>query len=187
MTARRAVFLDRDGTLVDDPGFLKNPDDVRLLPGAGEALARLAQAGFAIVIVTNQSGIGRGLLTHDDYRRVQARVEELLAQDGAGVDASYYCPHSPTEDEPCDCRKPGTRLYRKAGRDLDLDLAGSWWVGDRLSDLHPAEAFGGRAILVLTGYGQEHRAGAQERSIPEAGDIMEAAGHIAEAAASTGD
>ncbi|TDJ54811.1 MAG: HAD-IIIA family hydrolase, partial [Gemmatimonadetes bacterium] len=77
MTPRRAVFLDRDGTLVDDPGFLKNPDDVRLLPGAGEALARMAQAGFAIVIVTNQSGIGRGLLTHDDYRRVQERVEEL--------------------------------------------------------------------------------------------------------------
>ncbi len=187
MTPRPAVFLDRDGTLVDDPGFLKNPDDVRLLPGAGEALARMAQAGFAIVIVTNQSGIGRGLLTHDDYRRVQERVEELLAQDGPGVDASYYCPHSPTDDDPCDCRKPGTRLYRDAERDLDLDMAGSWWVGDRLSDLHPAEAFGGRAILVLTGYGQEHRAGAQDRAIPEARDIMEAAGQVAEATAPTGD
>jgi len=187
MTARPAVFLDRDGTLVDDPGFLKDPNDVRLLPGSGEALARLARAGFAIVIVTNQSGIGRGLLTYDDYQRVQGRVQELLGQDGAHVDATYYCPHSPADDDPCDCRKPGTRMYRDAERDLDLDMAGSWWVGDRLSDLHPAEAFGGRAILVLTGYGQEHRAGAQERAIPEAKDIMEAAGRIAEATAPIGD
>ena len=187
MTTRRAVFLDRDGTLVDDPGFLKDPNDVRLLPGSGEALAQLARAGFAIVVITNQSGIGHGLLTHDDYRRVQARVQELLARDGAGVDATYYCPHSPADDDPCDCRKPGTRLYREAESDLDLDMAGSWWVGDRLSDLHPAEAFGGRAILVLTGYGQEHRAAALERAIPLAGDVLEAAGLIAEATALTGD
>ncbi len=187
MTARPAVFLDRDGTLVDDPGFLKDPNDVRLLPGTGEALVRLARAGFAIVIVTNQSGIGRGLLTDKDYRRVQARVQELLARDGATVDATYYCPHSPADDGPCDCRKPGTRLYRDAERDLDLDMAGSWWVGDRISDLHASEAFGGRAILVLTGCGQEHLAGARERAIPVARDIMEAAGQIAEATAATGD
>jgi D-glycero-D-manno-heptose 1,7-bisphosphate phosphatase len=187
MTPRPAVFLDRDGTLVDDPGFLKDPNDVRLFPRSGEALALLARAGFAVVIVTNQSGIGRGLLTEDDYRRVQARVEELLAQDGATVDATYYCPHSPADDDPCDCRKPGTRLYREAERDLDLDMAGSWWVGDRISDLGPANAFGGRAILVLTGYGQEHLAGAQERAIPAARDIMEAAGQIAETTAATGD
>ena len=187
MTPRPAVFLDRDGTLVDDPGFLKDPNDVRLLPGSGEALARLAQAGFAIVIITNQSGIGRGLLTHDDYRRVQARVEELLAQDGAAVDATYYCPHSPTDDAPCDCRKPGTRLYRAAEDDLDLDMAGSWWVGDRLSDLQPAEAFGGRAILVQTGCGQAYRAGALESAIPVARDILGAADLIAAAPAATGD
>lgn len=78
-------------------------------------------------------------------------------------------------------------MYSEAGHDLDLDMAGSWWVGDRLSDLHPAEAFGGRAILVLTGYGQEHRAGARECAIPQAGDIMEVAGHIAQATAPTGD
>ena len=187
MTPRPAVFLDRDGTLVDDPGFLKDPNDVRLFPRSGEALALLAQAGFAIVIVTNQSGIGRGLLTHDDFRRVQARVEELLAQDGAAVDATYYCPHSPADDDPCDCRKPETRLYRDAERDLDIDMAGSWWVGDRVSDLDAADAFGGRAILVLTGYGQAQLAGARERAIPAARDIMEAAGQIAQATAATGD
>lgn len=187
MRPRRAVFLDRDGTLVDDPGFLKNPQDVRLLPGAGEALARLAQAEFALVIVTNQSGIGRGLLSDDDYRYVQARVEELLAQFGVDIDATYYCPHAPTDNEPCDCRKPGTRLYREAERDLDLDMSQSWWVGDRLSDVEPARAFGGRSILVLTGYGQEQRAAAQNSAIPAAKDIMEAAGHITDTTASAGD
>ena len=114
MSTRPAVFLDRDGTIVDDPGFLRDPDDVRLLPGAAAALARLNQAGLAVIVVTNQSGIGRGLLTDEEYHLVEARVSQLLADGGATLDATYYCPHSPADDPACDCRKPGTRLDRRA-------------------------------------------------------------------------
>jgi len=185
--ARRAVFMDRDGTLVADPGFLKDPRDVTLLPGAAEAVALLSNAGYAVVIVTNQSGIGRGLLTENDYHRVQDRAVELLAREGATVAGTYFCPHSPDDDPPCDCRKPGTRLYREAQDDLHLDMVGSWWVGDRLSDVEPALGFGGKAVLVQTGLGEGHRQGALERGIPSAETVLSAARIIVDSPPPTGD
>jgi D-glycero-D-manno-heptose 1,7-bisphosphate phosphatase len=157
----RAVFVDRDGTIVDDPGFLHEPDKVRLLPGAAQALRRLNEAGWLVVIVTNQSGIGRGLYDAAAYAAVQRRIGELLATQGAHVDAAYFCPHHPAEDGPCDCRKPGVRLFREAAEAWGIDFRRSYWVGDRLSDLEPARALGAgatRAILVLTGIGAEHQA-----------------------------
>lgn len=166
-----AVFLDRDGTIVDDPGFLRDPRDVRLLPGAAEAIARLNRAGLPVIVVTNQSGIGRGMLTHEDYRLVEGRVTELLAAAGAFLDATYYCPHAPDDDAPCDCRKPGTRLYRDAASALGIDMRTSWWIGDRLSDLDPARTFDAKAILVETGDGTAHREGASDRGFPVAKDI----------------
>ena len=149
----RAVFLDRDGTIVDDPGYLRDPARVALLPGAALAIRRLADAGFRVVVVTNQSGIARGLITPDEYERVAARVAELLAAEGAALDGVYVCPHHPDLTGPCECRKPAAGSYRRAAQDLDLDLARSVWIGDRMTDLEPARAFGGRAILVLTGLG----------------------------------
>lgn len=151
MTPRRAVFLDRDGTLVDDPGFLRDPDDVRLLPGAADAVRLLNAAGVPAVVVTNQSGIGRGLISEPEYRLVSERFEWLLKAEGAHLDALYHCPHAPERDGPCDCRKPGPLLYRRAAEDLGLDLGQSWWVGDRPSDVEPARVFGGQGILVRTG------------------------------------
>jgi D-glycero-D-manno-heptose 1,7-bisphosphate phosphatase len=144
----KAVFLDRDGTIIEDAGYLQDPGQVRLLPGAAPAIRRLRGSGYAILVVTNQSGIARGLLTLDDYRATERRVDELLGSEGARVDAHYYCPHLPELSGPCECRKPGTLLYRQAAERFGIDLQQSWWVGDRVRDVLPAEAFGGRGILV---------------------------------------
>jgi D-glycero-D-manno-heptose 1,7-bisphosphate phosphatase len=156
---RPAVFLDRDGTVVVERDYLARAEDVRLLPGAADAIRRLRQAGFAVVLVTNQSGIARGLYTEDDYRAVQARLESLLEDARAPVDATYYCPHHPDFTGPCDCRKPGPGMYRRAARELGLAPERSWFVGDKLSDVEAAGPFGGRAVLVRTGYGREHEQG----------------------------
>jgi D-glycero-D-manno-heptose 1,7-bisphosphate phosphatase len=168
---RPAVFLDRDGTIVHDPGFLHRAEDVRLLPGAGAAIARLNSAGYAVVSVSNQSGIGRGTYAEAHYHAVQARLAERLADDGAHLDASYFCPHYPAADGPCDCRKPGTRLFEAARAALHLDFTKSWWVGDRVSDVAPARALGGRALLVLTGEGLRHREQARVLGVTAARDL----------------
>jgi histidinol-phosphate phosphatase family protein len=148
-----AVFLDRDGTIIHDAHYLADPAGVRLLPGAAEAIARLNAAGIPVVVATNQSGIGRGYFSEADFLAVQARVEELLAAEGAKVDAVYHCPHAPDAEPPCDCRKPGVGLFLRAAEEHGLDPARSWYVGDRLRDLAPAERLGGRGILVRAGAG----------------------------------
>jgi D-glycero-D-manno-heptose 1,7-bisphosphate phosphatase len=155
MSGRPAVFLDRDGTIIVERHFLAEPAGVELLPGAAEGLRALADAGFALVIVTNQSGIGRGLLTSADFRAVQQRLEALLARHGVTLEAVYHCPHHPDHDGPCDCRKPGIALFRQAVRELGLDLRRSIFIGDRLRDVQPAFELGGRAVLVRTGYGAD--------------------------------
>ena len=163
---RKAVFLDRDGTLVVDPGYLHDPALVRLLPGVGEAVRRLNQHGFVVVTVSNQAGIARGLYTEAAFQAVQRRLSELLASAGARIDAMYFCPHHPDFTGPCDCRKPGLRLFQTAARDLNLDLEESFWVGDRLSDVVPAPALGGRGFLVETGHGRAERDEAWAQGIP---------------------
>jgi D-glycero-D-manno-heptose 1,7-bisphosphate phosphatase len=153
----RAVFFDRDGTIVDDPGFLKDPAAVRLLPGAARAIRRLNEAGWLTVVVSNQSGIARGLYTEADYRAVERRLADLLAAEGARLDASFFCPHHPEFTGPCLCRKPGTKMFEEAAAHLGIDLTRSWFVGDRPSDVAPARRLGGRGLLVLTGQGARHR------------------------------
>ncbi len=151
---RPAAFLDRDGTLIVERDYLSQPEGVELLPGAVAGLRALRQAGYALVLVTNQSGIARGLFGLDDFRAVQARLEELLAAEGVRLDGVYLCPHHPDFGPPCECRKPGPGLYRQAERELGLDLARSLFIGDRLSDVDAAAALGGTGILVRTGYGR---------------------------------
>lgn len=152
--ARRAVFLDRDGTLVEERDYLADPADVHLVPGAAEALVRLRGAGLLVVVVTNQSGIARGLYREEDYHAVAARLDAVLAEEGARVDATHYCPHHPEYTGPCECRKPGPGMYRAAAEELGLSLSGSYYVGDKLADVEPAFRFGGTPILVRTGYGR---------------------------------
>jgi histidinol-phosphate phosphatase family protein len=172
--SRRAVFLDRDGTIIEDPGFLRDPDLMRLLPGAAQAIARLNSAALVAVVVSNQSGIARGLLSRDDYRRTERRLDELLAAEQARIDAHYFCPHYPEVSGACECRKPGTLLYRQAADRFGVDLARSWWVGDRVRDLLPAASFGGRGILVLTGAGPSEIDAAKRQGSIAARDLAEA-------------
>lgn len=174
------VFLDRDGTIVPDPppGYLKNPATVSLFPGVGRAIARLNQAGRPVLIVTNQAGIARGLLTVDDYHRVNARIVELLAMEGAHWDGMYMCPHAPEISGPCECRKPGTRLYRQAAQDHPMGFADAWFVGDRVTDLLPSETLGGRGILVKTGDGEKHLAAARDQGFPIVADVPAAVAMI---------
>ena len=163
MSGRPAVFLDRDGTLIEDRHYLRDPNLVQLLPGAAEAVGRLDRAGLPVVVVTNQSGIARGLVTEEEYQATARRLEELLAAAGARLAGQYHCPHLPEISGPCMCRKPGTMLYCQAADELGLDLTRSWWVGDRLRDITAASRFGGRGLLVLAAAasGDAEAAGAQ--------------------------
>lgn len=149
--ARRAAFLDRDGTIIHDAEYLGDPAGVRLLSGAAAAIARLNAEGIPVVVVTNQSGIARKLLTLGDYQRVRTRLDQMLAKAGARIDATMMCPHHPDYTGPCDCRKPGTLLYEQAAQQLGLDLATSVYVGDRWRDVAPAVHFGGRGYLLRSG------------------------------------
>lgn len=145
---RPALFIDRDGTIIADAHYLADPAGVRLLPGASAAIARANAAGVLVIVVTNQSGIARGLITPAQYESVRTRTERLLGEQGARVNATYHCPHWPDVTGPCDCRKPGLGMYRTAAADFGIDLARSGYIGDRWRDVQPAQATGGIGVLV---------------------------------------
>lgn len=148
-----AVFLDRDGVIIKDKGFISEPDDVVLVDGAPEAIKKMSSMGLKIVVITNQSGIGRGLFTVLDYDKVMQRMRDLFAEKGAFFDGEYYCPHAPREG--CDCRKPLPGLALRAAKDLDIELSRSFVIGDKRSDMGLARAIGAKGILVRTGYGRQ--------------------------------
>lgn len=150
------LFLDRDGTINVEVNYLSDPGDFRLLPGAAEAVRAMNDAGWAVVVVTNQSGVGRGYFTGETVAAIHRRMADELAACGARVDAVYVCPHHPAEG--CNCRKPNATLYRQALVDLGLTGAPCAAVGDKLTDLEPGRALGCRTILVETGHGPEEAA-----------------------------
>jgi D-glycero-D-manno-heptose 1,7-bisphosphate phosphatase len=155
---RPAVFIDRDGTLTEEVGYVNHPSRLRILPRSGAAVRRLNAAGIAVVVVTNQAGIARGYFSPELLAAVHAAMVAQLKDEGAHLDGVYVCPHHPTEGEPpyrsiCDCRKPKPGLLLRAAADLGLDLGCSTLVGDKGSDLVAARAVGARSVLVLTGYG----------------------------------
>jgi D-glycero-D-manno-heptose 1,7-bisphosphate phosphatase len=155
---RGAVFLDRDGTLIEEVGYLDRPDRVELYPWSAAAIRALNLAGFRVFIASNQSGIARGFFTEATVDAVHAHISELLAAGGARIDAYYYCPHHPDGKVPqyarvCPCRKPGPGLIERAVRDHGIDPARSFVVGDRWLDIGLARRVGARGVLVRTGYG----------------------------------
>jgi D-glycero-D-manno-heptose 1,7-bisphosphate phosphatase len=155
---RPAVFIDRDGTLTEEVGYVNHPKRLRLLPRSADAIRRLNTAGVAAVVVTNQAGIARGYFSEDVLHAVNKALVSALEATGARLDGLYVCPHHPTEGTPpwrqdCQCRKPRPGLLLRAAEDLGLDLQASVMVGDKASDLEVAPRVGARSVLVLTGYG----------------------------------
>jgi D-glycero-D-manno-heptose 1,7-bisphosphate phosphatase len=158
MGNRPAVFLDRDGVLIEEVRYLSEVGQVRLIAGAAEAVAALNRAGVPVVVATNQAGVAHGYFPEERVAEVHERLDELLARRGAWVDRYYYCPHHPEAEVEryrlrCDCRKPGPGMLRQAAMELGVDLAQSYLVGDKASDLEAGGAGGCKSILVRTGYG----------------------------------
>jgi D-glycero-D-manno-heptose 1,7-bisphosphate phosphatase len=146
-----AVFLDRDGTIAEEVGYLNHVDRFRMFPFVGSAIRRLNQAGLAVIVVTNQSGVARGYFPESLIQQVNERMQRELSVAGASLDAVYYCPHSSADA--CDCRKPKTGMIERAAREHNLDLPRSFMVGDRYGDMELAFRAGCKAIFVRTGYG----------------------------------
>ncbi|HEX8709033.1 MAG TPA: HAD family hydrolase [Pyrinomonadaceae bacterium] len=180
---RRAVFMDRDGTISEEVGYVNHPARYRVFPYSAEAVRLLNEAGWLAVLVTNQAGVARGYFTEDLIGAVHGVLREELERGGARLDALYYCAHHPSVGEPpyrfdCDCRKPKPGLIRRAAAELDLDLSQSWMIGDRYSDIELARNAGVRAAFVLSGYGrgewEYQRAAWQHHPDLVAEDLLEA-------------
>jgi histidinol-phosphate phosphatase family protein len=176
---RPAVFLDRDGTLTPEFGYLGDPARARLLPGVGDGLRLLARSGYDLVLVTNQSAVGRGLVTRAAVDAVHERLGELLAAEGVALAGVFVCPHAPEED--CPCRKPKPGLLLEAQKVLGLDLARSWMIGDGAKDVAAARAAGVHPWLVRTGWGLTEQGKALRAGLPFeriADDVLDVAERI---------
>jgi D-glycero-D-manno-heptose 1,7-bisphosphate phosphatase len=185
-TGRRAVFLDRDGTMNQEAGYLNRLDQLVLFPYTAAAVRLLNSSGFLVVVITNQGGIARGLLTDDFVAGAHRLIADRLAAAGATIDAFYYCPHHPLGvvealRQPCECRKPQPGMFRRAAADLAIDLSQSFVVGDRWHDLEAGKAAGARGVLVRTGYGSTDEQSPKAGLVPDAvvDTLMDAAEWIA--------
>jgi D-glycero-D-manno-heptose 1,7-bisphosphate phosphatase len=149
---RGAVFLDRDGTIAEEMGYVNHVDRLQIFPYAAEAIRQLNRAEIPVIVVTNQSGVARNIFPESLMHEVHKKMIAELAAAGAWIDAIYFCPHK--SEDVCECRKPNPGMLERAAREHGLDLASSWVVGDRYADLEMAHAAGARGILVMTGYGR---------------------------------
>jgi histidinol-phosphate phosphatase family protein len=165
---RPAAFLDRDGTLVVERGYLADPEELELLPGVPQSLQNLRAAGFALIVISNQSGVGRGLFPLSRVYEAMARLRELLRGHGVELDAIYFCPHRPGDG--CPCRKPLPGLLMRAAEDQNLDLPRSFMIGDKLIDAETGRAAGARGLLVRTGYGRGEEGAIESVPVPSRPD-----------------
>ena len=169
---KKAFFLDRDGVIIEQVEYIKDPDEVKLTPGAADALKLIHQNGFLAVVVSNQSGIARKKFTLDELMAVQSRMYELLAESGEKIDGFYFCPHDPHVDV-CPCRKPKPGMILQAARELDIDVSASFMIGDRPADIETGENAGCRdCAMVLTGYGDGTVDVARERGYRIAANLL---------------
>ena len=149
----KAVLLDRDGTIIEDRNYIKDPNDVVTIPGTRQGLRALQRAGYLLIVVTNQSGIGRGFFTEQDLWRVHERLSHLLSLDDVNISKYYVCPHRPEDN--CSCRKPKAELFLTAVEQYDLDIKQSWIIGDKTTDMIPARLHGFRQCLITNRTGRE--------------------------------
>ena len=148
---RPAVFIDRDGTLIEEVNFLSRVEHLDIFPFTPKAIGLLKQSGFLIIVVTNQSGIGRNIYDEDAMHSIHKQIQKDLSN---AIDAFYFCPHLPCDG--CECRKPGLGMIEAAQRDFDIDMLGSWMIGDKKIDVETGFNAGIRTAMVQTGYGREH-------------------------------
>lgn len=148
MSGRAAVFLDRDGTIVQDVNYLSRPEQLVLITGAADAMIRLAAAGLPLIVVTNQSGIGRGMFTEAEFTVITARLDAMLASAGVTLLATYHCPDAPDVPSEMSCRKPGDTMHLRAALEHDIDLSKSFYIGDKWRDVAPAVTHNAMGILV---------------------------------------
>lgn len=170
---RRFILLDRDGTLIEDRNYLSDPEGVILLPGVAEGLRRLRALGCGLIVITNQSGVGRGLFSVADVERVHHRLRELLRREGVELDGIFFCPHAPTAQ--CLCRKPQPLLAEMAARHHNFSLREAVVMGDKDSDIELGQRIGARTILVRTGYGRKVEAESALHPDAIVDDLSEAA------------
>ena len=172
--SNKAFFLDRDGVIIRQVEYLKDPDEVELIPGAVEALREIHRRGFLAVVVSNQSGIARKRFTREELDKVQSRMYELLAAGGEKLDGFYFCPHDPHVDV-CECRKPKPGMILQAARDLDIDVGASFMIGDRPADLETGIAAGCKGwAMTRTGYGERLAAEAEQVGYKVYADLLAA-------------
>lgn len=174
--SRRFVLLDRDGTINEEIGHVLSPAELRLIPGAAEAIRDLRALGLGILVVTNQSPVGRGWITEADLAAIHDRLRELLRAAGADVDAIEHCPHLPEDD--CPCRKPRTGMIDRAAAELGFDPAEAFVVGDHAGDMALGRAVGARTIFVRSGHGEEELEGARNLADRVVADLSAAAAAI---------
>jgi D-glycero-D-manno-heptose 1,7-bisphosphate phosphatase len=185
---KKAVFLDRDGTINVEKDYLVRPEEFEFIPGAPEAIARLKRAGFLVIVVTNQSGVARGYFSIDDVRRLHDHLQQQLIAAGTAIDDFYLCPHHPDHGvgkykTECDCRKGRPGMLLQAAADHGIDLRCSYMVGDKLADVEAGKAAGCSPILVLTGYGQHEAEKLPAGTVPVVADLLAAVDHILAAGA----
>jgi histidinol-phosphate phosphatase family protein len=178
-TPRPTLFIDRDGVIVVEKDYLADPEEVELVDGAADALRRARQAGWRLVGVSNQSGIGRGRFGVAEFEAVMTRLDAILVAAGCPLDAFFYCPHAP--DDGCACRKPRPGLLDEAAREIVWEPARSWVIGDKVSDVDLALGAGMRGILVRTGHGTRQEAKLADRDAVVCDDLAGAIAHILEA------
>jgi D,D-heptose 1,7-bisphosphate phosphatase len=157
MKRNRAVFMDRDGTINEEVGYLSKLNQLKIFSSTFEAIRIINESGMKAVVITNQSGVARGFFDEDFVNAVHARINEMLQEEGAFIDRFYYCPHHPTEGNgvykiDCGCRKPEPGMFLKAAEDMDINLASSYMIGDMPKDIQAARSAGVKGILVQTGY-----------------------------------
>ncbi|OGB87488.1 hypothetical protein A3H38_02985 [candidate division WOR-1 bacterium RIFCSPLOWO2_02_FULL_46_20] len=158
----KAVFLDRDGTIVEDVGYLNSPQQLQFIPGSIEAIKKLNEAGYKVVVITNQAGVAKGLISEDMLQTIDKTLQKFILSGGAYLDGLYYCPHHPEHGlypykQDCQCRKPKPGLFKKAEKDLNIDLARSWMIGDKATDVEAGQRAGTKTVFVMTGKGKKEK------------------------------
>lgn len=179
----KAVFLDRDGTIVQDVGYMNSPQQIEFIPGSIEAIKKLNAAGFKVVVITNQAGVAKGLVTEDMLQTIDKTLHKGILSGGAHLDGLYYCPHHPEHGfypykQVCECRKPHPGLIKRAHRDLNIDLSKSYMVGDKGTDIEAGQRAGTKTVFVLTGKGAREKQSLQCKPEHTAKNLFDAVNWI---------